>query len=368
MVIAVTGGGVSVVADLLSVPGGSDSILEANVPYSAAALRAHLRGRINQSCSSRTARAMAMASYQRARWLSQLDDVDIAPNDPHCVGVGCTAALVSDRLKRGDHRMYVSLQTYGRTQITSLVINKGQRARDAEERLVADVVLNQIAASRRLDELIQLNLDGHEQIQSEATDAPRAWSEILVGQRNAVRVGLTLPPRPDSVRLVFPGSFDPLHEGHRQMVECAAKRLQRPVEFELSVANAEKPSLDFIEIESRLRRFSATDTIWLTRAASFLEKIQIFPNTVFLVGTDTVVRIADARFYGADEAACQRALAIMAESGCRFLVFGRSTDGKFRTLSELNLPEPLRAICDEVPEGDYRNDISSTSIRENSES
>ena len=49
--------------------------------------------------------------------------------------------------------------------------------------------------------------------------------------------------------------------------------------------------------------------------------------------------------------------------GCRFLVFGRRVDGAFRTLSNSQLPESLRAICREVPAADFHADVSSTEIR-----
>ena len=364
MVIATTGGGAKVIADLLSVPGGSNTVLEANVPYSHAALQEYLGRACTPTCSPRTARAMAMIAYQRAELLRQRHTSEAVSDDLNILGIGCTAALVTDRPKQGKHRTHVSLQTYGKTQVASLIMNKGQRDRAAEEQLVADFILNHIAKSRDLDEQIHLTLADNERTSLESSDAPPSWSELLTGQRESICVGPTLAFRTNHHRVVFPGSFDPLHEGHRQMADYTTKRLQTPVEFELSVTNVEKPLLDFIEIETRLSKFAPTDTIWLTRAASFLEKTQIFPKAVFVVGADTIIRIADTKFYGFDENARQQALATIAESGCRFLVFGRSHDHQFHTLSELKLPDQLQSICDEVPANDFHNDISSTSIRQ----
>ena len=53
----------------------------------------------------------------------------------------------------------------------------------------------------------------------------------------------------------------------------------------------------------------------------------------------------------------------MAAHECRFLVFGRLIDGTFRTLSNLQIPESLRALCLEVHATDFHADISSTEIR-----
>jgi hypothetical protein len=45
-------------------------------------------------------------------------------------------------------------------------------------------------------------------------------------------------------------------------------------------------------------------------------------------------------------------------------VFGRTLDGGFATLAELNVPAPLRALCEEVSETEFRADVSSTELRD----
>src|SRR5688500_5832183 len=67
MVIAVTGGGSGALAALLQTPGASRSVLEAVVPYSFTALVDWIGGQPDQACSEATARAMAMAAFERAR-------------------------------------------------------------------------------------------------------------------------------------------------------------------------------------------------------------------------------------------------------------------------------------------------------------
>ena len=67
LVLAITGGGSQAIGELLSVPGGSQTVLEAVVPYSAISLEAFLHARPEHFCSARTARMMAMAAFERAR-------------------------------------------------------------------------------------------------------------------------------------------------------------------------------------------------------------------------------------------------------------------------------------------------------------
>jgi hypothetical protein len=76
------------------------------------------------------------------------------------------------------------------------------------------------------------------------------------------------------------------------------------------------------------------------------------------------MRIADPKYYGGDAARRDDALAAIARQGCRFLVFGRTLDGCFATLAGLNVPAPLRALCEEVSETEFRADVSSTELRD----
>jgi hypothetical protein len=105
----------------------------------------------------------------------------------------------------------------------------------------------------------------------------------------------------------------------------------------------------------------------LSRAATFDEKSRLFAGATFVVGADTLRRIADPRYYGNDLSACHRTIERMAGRGCRFLVFGRDCGAGFVRLADLDLPESLRAICRDVPAEVFREDISSTEIRKAAE-
>jgi hypothetical protein len=197
-------------------------------------------------------------------------------------------------------------------------------------------------------------------------DAISLWhSRLLRGEHRAVRV-LPEPAVPLAANrpiALFPGAFNPLHAGHRQMADVAADMLGQLVEFEISIENVDKPPLTPAEIADRLEQFPPHQPVWLTRAARFAEKAEQFPQATFIVGVDTLVRITDARYYADDTAAAARATDRIAASGCRFLVFGRVSATGFLTLSDVTLPGTLAAICREVPESRFRADVSSTQVR-----
>ena len=159
------------------------------------------------------------------------------------------------------------------------------------------------------------------------------------------------------------GAFNPLHVGHRRMIQLAHELLHEPVALDLSIINVDKPPLDYGEIERRLGQFPAEQPVWLTRAATFEEKSRLFPGATFIVGADTLRRIAAPQYYGSSMAACQYAIDRIAARGCHFLVFGRDLGVGLLRLGDLDLPDALRALCREIPPEVFREEISSTAIR-----
>jgi nicotinamide mononucleotide (NMN) deamidase PncC len=351
-VIAVTGGGSGAISALLSVPGASRTVLAAIVPYASEALIEWLGGRPDEFCSSRTARAMAMAAFLKA-WAYD-------PQGRAC-GVACTASLASDRPKRGSHRAHLSYQTSTTTCELSLELEKGRRSRSEEEAVVAALLLNLIAAASGVQMRLQVALLESECPQSNQIVAPSGQQQLLAGGVQVVRLGGKDQGLPSQA--IMPGAFDPLHDGHRKMAEIAARLLGCRVDFEISMLNVDKPPLDFIEIDRRARQFSADQGVWLSRAPRFVEKAELFPGATFVVGADTIVRIGRAGYYGGEEVAMLEAVAHIAARGCRFLVFGRQVDGAFHTLRELPIPPQLARLCKEVTEAQFRDDISSTELR-----
>jgi nicotinamide mononucleotide (NMN) deamidase PncC len=98
MLSLVLNAAVQALAWLLTVPGASRTILDARVPYSTAALMGALGGQAPGSfASAETAAAMAQEAYRSA--------AELAAFGADFVGVACTAALVTDRSKAGDHKV-----------------------------------------------------------------------------------------------------------------------------------------------------------------------------------------------------------------------------------------------------------------------
>jgi nicotinamide mononucleotide (NMN) deamidase PncC len=348
-VIAVTGGGSGAISSLLEVPGASASVLEAIVPYSATAMADWLGGTPDHYCSERTARAMAMAAFERARLLSDAD--------PHTLlGIGATASLASNRPKRGSHRIHVAWQSADTTAVTSCTFASDNTRAD-EERMATQLILTAVAEACAVEGASQ-HISGSE---GREYRAAIEWTELLLGSRQSVAIEPACT-QATTQAVLFPGAFNPIHHAHKRMAEVAAERYGNPVTFELSITNVDKPPLDFIEIADRLVQFQ-DERVLLTRAPTFVEKAQIAPGSIFVVGVDTLVRIGNPIYYGDDATRRDAAIESIARAGCRFLVFGRVVDGDFRSLSDFDVLPLLRQLCDEVPESAFREDVSSTELR-----
>ena len=345
------------------------------------------------------------------------------PGADHIFGFAATASLATDRAKRGPCRAHVAVQTLAQTSHASLALSGERAAQEAalvehcwrtllralEQEMPEQLTAAATAALRSgeaegpgtgavglQDDQPQADSRAGETGKVEQVRAPEPWRSLIGGTRRAILIdrgggapfsrpandtikgvppadrqsepsfpepgaaGTVATPSEQGSALLFPGAFNPLHEGHRRMMAVAEAKTGLVGAFELSVRNIDKPLLDYIEIRRRLAQFE--QPVWLTRLPTFVEKANRFPGATFVVGIDTLVRIANPRYYGGS-AELDRALAALADRKARFLVFGRTLKGTFQGLAQVELPSALRQVCVAVSEAEFRADISSTALR-----
>jgi nicotinic acid mononucleotide adenylyltransferase/nicotinamide mononucleotide (NMN) deamidase PncC len=363
LVIVSSGGGAAAIASLAGTPGASAVVLEGLVPYAREAVDAFLGGPQESYCSSRTARRLAVAAWQRAIRLC-----GPSTHTDACLGVAVTASLRTVAPKRGQHRVFAAAHSLAATDVAELVLEKDARSRADEEAIAAALALAVVNGAAGGDaELPAGMLRAGEHLIRERVEPPAAWRKLAAGERTAVAAGGPDDAVPQSGALVFPGSFNPLHDGHRRMAAIAAEIAERPVAFELSITNVDKPALDWLELRDRAAQFAAAadgqPRLWLTRAATFLEKLEVFPESTFVMGTDTYLRLADPRYYGGSADAAAAAVKTIARRTRGLIVFGRVKDGAFQDPAQLDVPAELRGVTYFVSQREFRMDLSSTDIR-----
>lgn len=354
LVFEFAGAGSLVLLWLHSVAGSSRTLLEATDRYAQASLADLLGGTPTKYVARETVEAMARVAYQRAARLC---------NDAPCLGLACTATIATERPKRGDHRCWVALCDRAGLRVYGMTLAKDARDRASEEHQIALLVLRVIAEGCGLPAPSLDLLPGEELEQATLTE-PDPLALLLEGHTRWVTAranGQRLAEEPLHGALLS-GSFNPLHQGHEQLADAAAAALGLPAVFELPVVNADKPPLARGEIERRLAQFRWRHPVVLSRAPLFVQKAELFPGCVFVVGQDTAARLVEPRYYGS-AAARDAALAVVRRQHCRFLVAGRVQDETFLTLADIALPTNFADLFLELPERLFRVDLSSSAIR-----
>src|SRR5262249_18149485 len=220
--LAITGGGSGAVGELLRVPGGSRLLIEAQVPYDAEALATFLGFAPAQACRADTAVAMARSARGRAARL--------APADSDPVGLGATAALVSDRLRKGEHRFHIAFANSAGVAHCTGVMAKGRRDRAAEEDVVARAIILWLAPAGRIAATSPGGLlDGDESFAEAAVASADILDQFLAGEFDRVTAQpdgqLMLSASP--LRVLLPGSFNPMHAGHVRLARVAEEIRQQ---------------------------------------------------------------------------------------------------------------------------------------------
>ena len=352
-------------------------------------------------------------------------------NIRRAVGVGIASALKSPHSKSKTSRAFVTAETStGQIWSLSAQLAKSNRTRVEEDIAVAHIALT-------LLECVQTNTSPIPLGERFSTEAGDTWEihrsqpdydNMAEATRESIRQSIDrilyqgdesvmlLPFRTPSgvcfrcVRrtvlpphsIVFPGSFNPVHEGHIELAKASmAKTDSKMAFFELSITNADKPALSLDAVVERLHEFLRIPQLhveentsilsrcrWgivLTNAPLFKQKVDILqplhisrmdnkPKPLpFVVGTDTLVRLVDPKYYNNSYEEMVAAIEGMA---CNFVVGGRLEQKRTDDGSEPvfvsgqgevdRLPESIRSKFTAL--SDFRVDISSSEIRQQASS
>jgi nicotinamide mononucleotide (NMN) deamidase PncC len=137
IVYAFAGAGSLALHWLHAVPGSSRTLLEARDPYAPRALAELLGAPPAQAVSPATAQAMASWARKRAAAL--------AASDWPLLGLACTAAITTDRARRGADRACIAIAAPAGLRSFELVMAKNRRSRADEETLASRLVLLALA-------------------------------------------------------------------------------------------------------------------------------------------------------------------------------------------------------------------------------
>lgn len=393
-VLYTTGGASSAASALLSVPGASSTVLDAAVPYSRTATMELIGdAEVKSFASQEAALALANSAFRRAMYIGK-DEMNL-------VGIGAACALATSRARRGDDRAHVAVvtnmgfKTYAIYFAASTSHSADDRNEQGDRRLrqeraasrlalhaLSSISSDTYAGTERISiapEFVKAALIADDEYEeSSVQNSPDLLDAVLSEKipyaevSNFGKSPLVWTPGETQVGVILPGSFNPVHIGHRHLLQAGVNFLRSQDSattvvgaYELSVRNADKPALSPDVVRRRLLEFKTSERVIVANAPLFTDKAALYPEgTTFVLGHDTAIRLVMPKYYGGVEEMI-RAFVKIAMKGGRFLVGARydSETKKVKTLDDIDVPYVLKDLFIPIPVEQFREDISSTEIR-----
>jgi hypothetical protein len=342
LALAATGAGAGIQEVLWRVPGCSSFLVGAAFPYDASETEEFLCFRPEHFASEETAIDLASAAYVRAV------DPQAFAGGARPIGLGVTASVATTKAHRGEHRFHVAAVTANLVVGRTVVLPKGV---GAERRRLDGDTVDEVALQ------VLFDVAGIARDPALEDWSARAWTQFFArpywdagGKRHAASA------LPEGAAL-FPGAFDPPHEGHLALARETGTPL--PAVFAICATPPHKSALSVGDMLRRAKLLRGKARLFTEGDPLYLDKARRFPGRTFLLGSDALLRMLDAR-WGTE---VEPMLAELARLGTRFRVSARVVDGVLVTPEEgiTGVAPRYRELFVSVP---GRWDVSSSELRE----
>lgn len=345
--VIATGGGAGLQQLLWEVPGSSAYLSGATFPYDQDE-QAELLGFMPEHfCSEEAAIDLASAAYMKA----------FKFGGKKAVGLGITASVASQKVHRGDHRVFACIVTDTEVRTCQYTLEKGA---GEHQRRLDGATCDDLGFFLLIDTLGLNDTKFVMPTFNNATEKARArFFERPFFMANGKR--LNKVPQ-EAVYAMMPGSFNPPHEGHFGLAREFRHTYAKNVLFEIGTNPPHKTPPTVQELLQRAKMLRGYDVLFSRDMPLYIEKAAQFHGMPFIVGADTMLRILDPK-WGHDPI---QVLNDIWGYGNEFYVCGREIDGKFVTRMDIvsQLPkEYMDKFGEIIHHLEGRWDVSSSALR-----
>lgn len=286
--IITTGAGAGLQRRLWEVPGSSSFLVGAEFPYARDATERAV-GFSPAPVNTGTALELAIAAYLKA------DDGD--RNTP-TIGLGMTCSVATLQEHKGQHRIHAAVVSRDAVYATDVYIHKSGPEGRKRDGLIADSIgFDLLLVAMGIVPLDKMNNRplSEGQTRDAQYEARGQFMEYPLVLRNGARMKAPSEAMKTlfSGMTLFPGNFNPPHEGHFEN----ARNADPETIFQVSASPPHKPALSLQDMLERVLNFRGRGHVLFSENGSlYIDKARHFPNSTFILGTDALRRMLDPKW------------------------------------------------------------------------
>lgn len=289
--ICASGAGAGIQNYLWEVPGCSKYFIGASFPYATKEMDEFLGYKPEKYCSRKTAIQIAFESYYRAV------DIKDCQFKNFNIGVGLTGVVASTREHKGGNRIFCSIVTNTEVHLFSVELKMatGFHARRN------DGNVSDFLALYGIGKILGMNFSNAD------LEIIREYNikHEIISNDEALEYLLEYPywdpynkrhPRKNGDWAIFPGAFNPVHFGHKNLVkEVVEKTHCNGVLYTISINSPHKPKLLVGDILRRSKLLEGVHRLF-DNEPLYLDKVKNWPTKYFIIGSDALERLLDPKW------------------------------------------------------------------------
>ena len=283
--VIATGGGAGLQQLLWQVPGSSAYLSGASFPYSPEEQRELLGFMPEHFSSEEAAIDLASEAYMKA--------YKFGGKKP--VGLGIAASVASEKIHRGDHRVFACIITEEQVRTCQYTLEKGagSEVRLLDGETCDDIGFLLLTEALALDEVEYTHPDHPYQTKRAEDKAKARFFERPFFAANGQR--FSTMPHNKHVALM-PGAYNPPHEGHFGTAQHVMDEYGRTVVYEVTAEPPHKEALPVQLLLQRAKLLHGRDRLFTRKEPFYIDKARAFPGIPLVLGADAMVRMLDPKW------------------------------------------------------------------------